>query len=103
MSIGKGADDCVAHEKRSLTFNEPPSTHRKQCLEFPPFHKHTLMQNLWDSRDLHGRIRVVLSEQLISKTSSPGDLDLGTTNDLVCFSFQHAPKGMSRVAERHTA
>ncbi|EOA91223.1 uncharacterized protein SETTUDRAFT_152366 [Exserohilum turcica Et28A] len=66
----------ISHEKRSLTFNEPPSTHRKQCLEFPPFHKHTLMQNLWDSRDLHGRIRVVLSEQLISKTSSPGDLDL---------------------------
>jgi hypothetical protein len=36
----------------------------------------------------------MLSEQLVSKTGSPGELDLGITNDIVCFSFQHAPKGM---------
>ena len=35
----------------------------------------------------------MLSEQLVSKTSSPGDMVLGITNDIVCFSFQHAPKG----------
>jgi hypothetical protein len=51
------------------------------------------MQNSWDSRDPTGRIRILLSEQLISKTASPGELDLGVTHDIVCFSFQHAPKG----------
>ena len=35
----------------------------------------------------------MLSEQLITKTASLGEVDLGATNDIVCFSFQHAPKG----------
>lgn len=41
----------------------------------------------------------MLSEQLVSKTASPGELDLGVTNDIVCFSFQHAPKGRYRIAK----
>lgn len=51
------------------------------------------MQNSWDARDPNGRIRIMLSEQLITKTASPGEVDLGTTNNIVCFVFQHAPKG----------
>ncbi|RAR02133.1 binding post-transcriptional regulator [Stemphylium lycopersici] len=86
------SDSRIAHEKRSLTFTDHPTSQRKPYLEFPPFHKHTLMQNAWDARDPHGRIRIMLSEQLISKTASPGNMDLGISNDLVCFSFQHAPK-----------
>ncbi|EMD59532.1 hypothetical protein COCSADRAFT_151853 [Bipolaris sorokiniana ND90Pr] len=82
----------IAYEKRSLTFNDLPSSQRKRPLEFPPFNNLTLTNNIWDARDPYGRIRVVLSEQLISKTQSPGSLDFGTANELVCFSFQHAPK-----------
>ncbi|EUC45801.1 hypothetical protein COCMIDRAFT_94496 [Bipolaris oryzae ATCC 44560] len=82
----------IAYEKRSLTYNDLPSSQRKRPLEFPPFHNLTLTNNIWDARDPYGRIRVVLSEQLISKTPSPGSLDFGTANEIVCFSFQHAPK-----------
>jgi hypothetical protein len=87
------------HEKRSLTFVEYPTSQRKPCLEFPPFHQQALIQNAWDARDPNGRIRILLSEQLISKTASPGELDLGVTNDIVCFSFQHAPKGTHKRYE----
>lgn len=53
------------------------------------------MQSSWDAQDTSGRIRIILSEQLISKTQhSPGELDFGATNEIVCFSFQHAPTGM---------
>jgi hypothetical protein len=51
------------------------------------------MQAAWESRDTNGRINIVLSEQLISKSSSMEEPDLGLANDIVCFSFQHAPKG----------
>lgn len=97
--LGKTRSDYRgAYEKRSLTFNDLPSSQRKRPLEFPPFNNLTLTNNIWDARDPYGRIRVVLSEQLISKTQSPGSLDFGTANELVCFSFQHAPKGMFRNA-----
>jgi hypothetical protein len=86
-------DHTAAHEKRSLTVNEYPTSQRKSCLEFPPFHQRTLMQNSWDARDPNGRINITLSEQLITKAASPGEVDLGAANDIVCFSFQHAPKG----------
>ncbi|KAF1831585.1 hypothetical protein BDW02DRAFT_556455 [Decorospora gaudefroyi] len=88
----------IAHEKRSLAFPEPPTSQRKPCLEFPPFHQQTLMQNSWDACDPNGRIKILLSEQLISKTASPGELDLGVTNNIVCFSFQHAPKDVLEQA-----
>ncbi|CAN9321301.1 unnamed protein product [Alternaria sp. RS040] len=82
----------IAHEKRSLTINDYPTSQQKPYLEFPPFHHRTLMQSSWDARDPNGRIRITLSEQLITKSTSPGEADLGATNDIVCFSFQHAPK-----------
>jgi hypothetical protein len=52
------------------------------------------MQAAWESKDTNGRINIVLSEQLVCKSDKVGDLDLGIANDIVCFSFQHAPKGM---------
>ncbi|KAF2128120.1 hypothetical protein P153DRAFT_432501 [Dothidotthia symphoricarpi CBS 119687] len=83
----------IAHEKRSITAVEQITSQRKASLEFPPFHQKILMQNSWDARDANGRIKVILSEQLISKTPhSPGELDFGASNEIVCFSFQHAPK-----------
>ncbi|CAN9366396.1 unnamed protein product [Alternaria alternata] len=82
----------IAHEKRSLTTNDYPTSQQKPYLEFPPFHHRTLMQSSWDARDPNGRIRITLSEQLITKSTSPGEADVGATNDIVCFSFQHAPK-----------
>ncbi|EUC30705.1 hypothetical protein COCCADRAFT_39088 [Bipolaris zeicola 26-R-13] len=88
----------IAYEKRSLAFNDLPSSQRKRPLEFPPFHNLTLTNNIWDARDPYGRIRVVLSEQLMSKTQSPGSSDFGTANELVCFSFQHAPKDILQQA-----
>ncbi|KAI4706536.1 hypothetical protein J4E89_008603 [Alternaria sp. Ai002NY15] len=88
----------IAQEKRSLSINEYPSSQRKQCLEFPPFHQRTLMQNSWNAHDPQGRIKIMLSEQLITKTASLGEVDLGATNDIVCFSFQHAPKDVLEQA-----
>ncbi|KAI4674067.1 uncharacterized protein J4E88_008534 [Alternaria novae-zelandiae] len=87
-----------SQEKRSLSINEYPSSQRKQCLEFPPFHQRTLMQNSWNAHDPQGRIKIMLSEQLITKTASLGEVDLGATNDIVCFSFQHAPKDVLEQA-----
>ncbi|KAE8823385.1 hypothetical protein HRS9139_09794 [Pyrenophora teres f. teres] len=66
----------IAHERRSLAFTEHPTSRQKLCLQFPPFHQHTLMQNSWDACDPNGRIKIMLSEQLIGKTNSPGDMDL---------------------------
>lgn len=57
------------------------------------------MNNIWDARDPYGHIRVVLSEQLVSKTPSPSNLNLGPINELVCFSFQHAPKGVFQITD----
>jgi hypothetical protein len=52
------------------------------------------MQSCWDARDNNGRIKVLLSEQLIGKSSNPTELEFGAANDIVCFLFQHAPRGM---------
>jgi hypothetical protein len=81
-----------AHEKRTTT-SEHATSQRKPRLEFPPFHQHTLKQSTWQPRDTGGRINIVLSEQLMSRNSSPGEPKLGVTKDIVCLSFQHAPKG----------
>jgi len=81
------------HEKRSLSSVDQLTSQKAPGLEFPPFSPQALIEPSWDARDCSSRIRVMLSEQLIGKTTSPGELDLGATNDIVCFSFQHAPKG----------
>ena len=53
------------------------------------------MQSTWDALESRGRIKIVLSEQLIQKTGSPQGPVFGEAFDIVCFSFQHAPRGTS--------
>jgi hypothetical protein len=72
---------------------------RKSCLTFPTFAQDTLMQFAWNAQDPSGRIKIVLSEQLVGRNSARGQLDLGAANDIVCFSFQHAPIG-ERIASQ---
>ncbi|KAF1971578.1 hypothetical protein BU23DRAFT_569745 [Bimuria novae-zelandiae CBS 107.79] len=72
--------------------------HSGSYLTFPQFHHNVLLQHSWDARDDNGRIKVLLSEQLIGKNSSPGELNLGPANDIVCFAFQHAPQDVLEQA-----
>ncbi|KAF1914351.1 hypothetical protein BDU57DRAFT_500624 [Ampelomyces quisqualis] len=82
----------IAHEKRTTAPVDLATSQRKSCLTFPSFAQDTLMQFAWDAQDPSGRINIVLSEQLVGRNSVRGELDLGAANDIVCFSFQHAPK-----------
>ncbi|KAF2868672.1 hypothetical protein BDV95DRAFT_499738 [Massariosphaeria phaeospora] len=85
----------IVHEKRSIGYPELTTSQRKPCLGFPPFHRDILMRNAWHVRDNNGRIKVLLSEQLIERGNElqrPGEIDFGAVNDLVCFAFQHAPR-----------
>jgi hypothetical protein len=94
------ANLAVAYEKRTLTLANHPTSQRKPPLEFPALSRHALTQPSWQSQDLSGRINIVLSEQLICRNNGGSqEPDLGVTNDLVCFSFQHAPKGMMCLSE----
>lgn len=81
------------NEKRSATDPSVSTSQRGPFLEFPPFHQRLLMQTSWDARETSGRIKVLLSEQLIRKTSTQRALDFGPSNDIVCFAFQHGPRG----------
>lgn len=83
-------DSVIVHEKRSATTT---SNQRGPPLKFPPFHKNTLAHRSWDAREHTGRIKVLLSEQLAGGSSSLQETHSGIVNDIVCFSFQHAPQG----------
>jgi hypothetical protein len=83
----------TVHKKHLLGYPEHASSQQRQPLDFPPFHQNILIQNSWDARENNGRIKLLLSEQLVSNVSNPGDLGFGVTKDIVCFSFQHAPRG----------
>jgi hypothetical protein len=89
------ADINLAHEKRSIVPFAQQSSQPMIPLEFPPFRQDILLQNSWDARDDSGRIKIMLSEQLIGNTGGPSELEFGATNHIVCFSFQHAPRSMS--------
>ena len=84
-------DIVTVNEKRSAA---DAISERGRSLEFPPFLQNVLMQRSWDAREQNGRIKVLLSEQVIGRNSSPGQTDLGFANDIVCFAFQHAPQGV---------
>ncbi|KAH7086363.1 hypothetical protein FB567DRAFT_497466 [Paraphoma chrysanthemicola] len=91
----------IAHEARGIVTAEHPTSHRKSSLLFPSFNPETLLRTEWDCRDTGGRINVMLSEQVVAKTSSPTEADFGPFHEIVCFSFQHAPKGkVSDTLER---
>ncbi|KAF2751182.1 hypothetical protein M011DRAFT_483142 [Sporormia fimetaria CBS 119925] len=82
----------IVHEKRYIGHPTHRSSNAKPRLEFPPFRHNVLMQPCWDARDNSGRIKVLLSEQLIGKSNNPAEIELGAANDIVCFLFQHAPR-----------
>ncbi|KAF2032943.1 hypothetical protein EK21DRAFT_59648 [Setomelanomma holmii] len=82
----------IAQEKRTLTATEEPTSHRKAYLKFPRFLPQTLMQADWDCWDPNGRINIKLSEQIVSKNGNSAVSDMAFTSDIICFSFQHAPR-----------
>ncbi|KAF2006519.1 hypothetical protein P154DRAFT_417645, partial [Amniculicola lignicola CBS 123094] len=71
---------------------------RKSSLEFPPFRQTVLMQSCWDPREKLGRIKIFLAEQLVSKSSAGTDVEWGHKNDIVRFSFEHAPRDILEQA-----
>jgi len=88
------ANVISVNQKQRPGHPEHVSSQCKQPLEFPPFHQNILMQKSWNAKESNGRIKVLLSEQLINNAENPGEVDFGPANGIVCFSFQHAPQGM---------
>jgi len=88
------ANAIAVNQKQQPGHPEHPSSQCKQPLEFPPFHQNILMQKSWDAKESNGRIKVLLSEQLVNNAENPSEVDFGPANGIVCFSFQHAPRGM---------
>lgn len=62
----------------------------QDSLRFPAFHSEILRQQTWDSRDLYGRIRVIISEGYYRPLRSP---PFQRVKDILALSFQHAPRG----------
>ncbi|KAL1963225.1 hypothetical protein VTN77DRAFT_8550 [Rasamsonia byssochlamydoides] len=60
----------------------------QDSLRFPPFHQEILQQSHWDAGELHGRIRVTISEGFSRPHRSP---PFERFKDIISFSFQHAP------------
>ncbi|KAK5276214.1 hypothetical protein LTR16_011566, partial [Cryomyces antarcticus] len=60
-----------------------------QQLRFPPFHQEVLAQSHWTAGESLGRIKVIVSEGY--QGLGQGKVQFERVNDIVCFSFQHAP------------
>ncbi|PVH98387.1 hypothetical protein DM02DRAFT_49700 [Periconia macrospinosa] len=89
--IGTKWPQEIVNEKRSIL--EPLQIRRHgPFLDFPPFPLNVLMQNACNIRDNEGKIKILLSEQLIRRTHNPADLELGVSNPIISFAFQHAPR-----------
>ncbi|KAF3041679.1 hypothetical protein E8E12_004038 [Didymella heteroderae] len=88
----------IEFEQRSFKSSrtkELPSSQAKKRLSFPRSDKDALLQSsTWHPRGTDNRIKVVLSEQLVNDDDS---LDVGHW-DIVCFSFQHAPRDLLEQA-----
>ncbi|OAG00843.1 uncharacterized protein CC84DRAFT_1262932 [Paraphaeosphaeria sporulosa] len=82
----------ISDEKRIAIYPQQSASQRGPVLEFPPFRQDVLTQPSWNPREHSGRIKVLLSEQLMGKNINSGEPDLGVANDIVCFTFQHAPQ-----------
>lgn len=82
-----------AYEQRtfkSSRSNERPTSQPKQRLLFPRSDKNALLQtSAWQPRGTDNRIKIILSEQLVNSECA---LESGNS-DIVCFTFQHAPRG----------
>ncbi|KAF2450690.1 hypothetical protein P171DRAFT_516518 [Karstenula rhodostoma CBS 690.94] len=96
--VPQSSDNIAAHEQRIATDPQQPASQRGPFLEFPPFHQNILTQPSWNVREHNGRIKLLLSEQLVGKNINPGEPDMGVANDLVCFTFQHAPQDVLEQA-----
>lgn len=87
-------DKGSAYEQRSFRSTrskEQPTSQSKQCLLFPRSDKQALLQSsIWHPRGTDNRIKIILSERLVNEDDA---LEAGV-NDIVCFSFQHAPRGI---------
>ena len=75
---------------RSSRSKERPTSQPKQRLIFPRSDKNALLQtSAWQPRGTDNRVKIILSERLVN---SEGALESGNS-DIVCFTFQHAPRG----------
>ncbi|KAF2737183.1 hypothetical protein EJ04DRAFT_574821 [Polyplosphaeria fusca] len=88
----------IESEKRIIGQPDRPSSQRKPALEFPPFRHSILMRSTWDAHENQGRINMFLSEKLVGRNDNACDYDTGSGNDIVCFSFQHAPRDVLEQA-----
>lgn len=91
------------YEERSFKWagsDEQPTSQAKQRLIFPRSDKNALLQSsAWQPRGTDNRIKIILSEGLIREDSS---LEAACC-DIVCFSFQHASRGLNKILGIDTA
>lgn len=74
-----------------ITIDAPPSSELGP-LRFPTFRRELLRQDWWMPADDLGRIKLILSEGFTrDSTSTPFE----RVRNIVAFSFQHAPLGVS--------
>ena len=68
-----------------------------QYLRFPRFHREILQQPDWEPGELIGRVKVVLAEGVVRENTppAPSAARFDRLQDVVAFSFQHAPQGKS--------
>ncbi|KAH7138509.1 hypothetical protein B0J11DRAFT_587874 [Dendryphion nanum] len=88
----------IVNGKPFTILPEQPSSQPRPSLNFPFFHQNILMRSSWEACDDLGRIKILLSEQLVGKSATSSNLELGVGNDLVYFSFQHAPRDVLEQA-----
>jgi hypothetical protein len=69
-------------------------------LKFPSFHRELLTQSYWNAGDELGRIKVIIAEGYLRDSLS---VSLNRVKNIVAFSFQHAPLGMTRACKLASA
>ncbi|KAL8785191.1 MAG: hypothetical protein Q9213_003538 [Squamulea squamosa] len=71
------------------TWAELDKTGTQECLRFPQFHQEMLTQDWWNPGEDIGRIKLVISEGLVSGQDPPAGFR--RVRNILTFSFQHAP------------
>ncbi|KAJ4988858.1 hypothetical protein SVAN01_05665 [Stagonosporopsis vannaccii] len=97
FAVNTSTPQEIVHEQISFRSQsiEQPTSESKHRLLFPRNDKNTLLRSSsWQPRGTDNRIKIILSEQLIDEE---GSLDLDCW-DIVCFSFQHAPRELLEQA-----
>jgi hypothetical protein len=80
--------DFFQHKFLTVIFSDVDKNGNQDSLRFPPFHQEILQQSHWDAGELHGRVRVTISEGFSRPRRSP---PFERVKDIIAFSFQHAP------------